>query len=1064
MLDNISEPEDKKEESENNKNINNNDNKNEDEMIKLLKKLDNQIKENKTKSILNLPRYNIDLDFDLDVDITSEKKTNINNKQNNDIIIGESNKEKNDKNSEINIEIDDISEKEEEKEKLKNINFNKNKDLKQENNYEEKDEERISLDNNDNDSNNVNNNKENENSSKKDSIDENNNLLNSSKKEEINNNNINNDNNEDKDIAQENNNNNNNKDMNDIKNNMETIESKYEDCNSMGIENIPKNLNPESNFNEKNEENNNKNNLEATEEVIIEDENKNKEIKDNSNKQENSDKNNASSELEISEKAEIESKKSEKNNKKEKKNSVDIAKEEQKKLEIILDEIINLRNNKDELNNNEIEKYKVINVDFNHKEKTLDDLIPDISSKIENNETSEKIEKRKHNFMEHKYFEGSITENHLLYLYQDCKISHTELMEKIYKEQGLKNIPEISEENYDKEIFKKNNNILPNNLSKISSLQTLQNFLFKYRLDTDKKISTNCFTYFKYWRFVENDGNSFYRTIMFSVIENFILTNQIIRMNHLISEITCDRFVAIYKENNINYDIPFYILGVILYLLENNKTEEAYSIFIKSYSLKDGFFDKMLIIYLRNITYDYVNELLELCKDEEIIKKYEILNINTDINKELIKTMNIEPEFFFTFLMPHFFDINLIIYWIDNDLCQPNDGIINFKDEDNPELPNISIAYFFSSFHKIYWKKRIQQNQSIEKIIANDIITMNKLTYELKSKAKCNICKKNDIFIFLVEKKIKICKTCLNDYIDEISNTRKESLIKNNYIGKEFYTRPILLKSDFYLNDFEFIEIKEDYNMINYLQLKLTISCSQCKNFFTKKNLNNLKCKCLLCDKCLTDMINTITQGKKILNIYEKNNLGKIKCIICNGNFDYNNTIEYLKDIKESDKDKAINRMMEYANTLCFICGDKVREKSNNSNNINNSNNNGNISNSDFIQDESSINNEEEKEKEKYSEIKKYKIIKLKREGEKNKGIDYIDTNHVICMDCFEKNKTNNILNTSSDEDEENSKNKYYINFKEGACFCCLCNKKHFLLDKIQKDGNCCKSSICSLI
>ena len=74
MLDNISEPEDKKEESENNKNINNNDNKNEDEMIKLLKKLDNQIKENKTKSILNLPSYNIDLDFDLDVDITSEKK------------------------------------------------------------------------------------------------------------------------------------------------------------------------------------------------------------------------------------------------------------------------------------------------------------------------------------------------------------------------------------------------------------------------------------------------------------------------------------------------------------------------------------------------------------------------------------------------------------------------------------------------------------------------------------------------------------------------------------------------------------------------------------------------------------------------------------------------------------------------------------------------------------------------------------------------------------------------------------------------------------------------------
>ncbi len=109
--------------------------------------------------------------------------------------------------------------------------------------------------------------------------------------------------------------------------------------------------------------------------------------------------------------------------------------------------------------------------------------------------------------------------------------------------------------------------------------------------------------------------------------------------------------------------------------------------------------------------------------------------------------------------------------------------------------------------------------------------------------------------------------------------------------------------------------------------------------------------------------------------------------------------------------------------------------------------------------------NEEEKEKEKYNEIKKYKIIKLKKEGERNKGIDYIDCEHVICFECFEKNKVNNILHVSnSSDDEQDESNKYFIDVTNGTCFCRLCNKKHFLLDKSSKDSACCKTALCSLI
>ena len=74
-------------------------------------------------------------------------------------------------------------------------------------------------------------------------------------------------------------------------------------------------------------------------------------------------------------------------------------------------------------------------------------------------------------------------------------------------------------------------------------------------------------------------------------------------------------------------------------------------------------------------------------------------------------------------------------------------------------------------------------------------------------------------------------------------------------------------------------------------------------------------------------MIIQTTKGKKILNVYEKNNLYKMSCPICGLLFSYDDAIEHLKEIKQSDKDNAIKRMMEYASTLCLICGEKVRKK-----------------------------------------------------------------------------------------------------------------------------------------
>ena len=878
---------------------------------------------------------------------------------------------------------------------------------------------------------------------------------------------------------------NNKESLNNIKNNG-SIKSHSIEVQEEEKEISSHNINPGG----KNEENNinNLNNLNINNEVEVNNNKNEEEKKEKKDQKEKSDNN--SSDLEISEKQETASRKSKKskisteaqnqniniqqvppaleiqqlstadvNEEKKEKNKDKLkskklgelsSSEDKKKFKEILNKIKEFRKDKIDENKIKLEKYPVINLDFNYQEETLDDLIPSLSKKIEENEPSKEVEKRKLNFMAHNYFEGIISTSNLLQLVPECQISHIESMQKIHKEKGLKNLPKITEEeNYSKKIFgEKDENLIKSN--KIGDVDCLENFLYKYHLENNEEISSKSYKYFPYWRSVESDGNSFYRAAMFAVIENFIVKNLREQLNQIISEITCDRFIQIYKDKEIDYKIPFYILSTILFLLENNKIEEAYFLFIKSYWLKDNSFDNMLIIYLRYICFDYVKEILELCKDEEILKKCDtkITKDDININKELIKTMNVEPDFFIICLMPYLFDINIIIFYLDRDLTKPKEGLVKLIDEEYPDLPFISLGYFFSSYHRIYWREWINEEPVIKKIFCNEDYEMKKLIHELKSNKKCKNCKNNEFVVFL-EKKIMVCKNCLNDYINELSIKRKEALLKDNYIGKEYYSRAMKLNEEKNLDDFEFIELKEDYNMINYLQQKLSVQCSKCQNFFTKKNLNNLKCKCLLCDKCLNDIIIKITDGKKILNIYEKNILNKMKCSICGYSFSYEDAIDHLKDIKQSDKNNAIKRMGEYASTLCLICAEKVREKNDN---VSISNNN-------------EEKNEEEKEKEKYNEIKKYKIIKLKKEGERNKGIDYIDCEHVICFECFEKNKVNNILHVSnSSDDEQDESIKYFIDVTNGTCFCRLCNKKHFLLDKSSKDSACCKTALCSLI
>ena len=712
----------------------------------------------------------------------------------------------------------------------------------------------------------------------------------------------------------------------------------------------------------------------------------------------------------------------------------------------IINDIKNLKSEDNNIKDIDIDKYPTITFDMNQKEETLDDIIPNFKSIIKQNKNE--TEKRKHNFISHNYFEWTIEASPLLELIPDCKISHDELLSKIYKEEGLHNIPEIND-NYEEIIFE---NLLENN--PIGNVEELKSFIYRYNFQDNTKVTVSCLKAFNFWRNTLGDGNSFYRAFMFSLLEYYILNNSINELNEIISEITSDKLLEIYKKQELEYNIPFTILGAILKLLSNNNIEKAYELFIKSYCLKNGSFDKMLIIYLKHISYIYVDEVIELSKEEQ---NQEIPHNN--INKELITTMNIEPSFFIICLMSYLFDINIRIFWLDKDLIQCKDGVINFIDEENTEnLPLISLGYFFSSYHIIYSVEL--KDEFINKIFNTKSNVLSRLTCQINNKNKCQICKGQKYIIFL-KQNFKVCKNCLEKYINKISSFRNESLNNDNYIGQEYYSRPFHLKDNYFLNDIEFIEIKEETNIINYLQHTASIVCSKCKGNFDEKNLNNLNCKCLLCDKCLEEMILEITGGLKILNSFEKRNLGKTSCTSCGGDLSYEDALEHLKDIKEKDRKNAINRMKNYINTKCLICGNDVRKNENMD---------------DYVRDNSEETEEENNtiQKNKYIEIKKYKKIKIRKENDKRKGIDYLDIEHVICYDCYEKNimhsnitfskengnnnKGEDDISSSDYEDNKYKRGEYYIDYEEGECFCFICNKKHYLIDKSVRNGGCCSS------
>ena len=634
---------------------------------------------------------------------------------------------------------------------------------------------------------------------------------------------------------------------------------------------------------------------------------------------------------------------------------------------------------------------------LDEEEKNFSDCFASFNDII-NKEGKNIKQNKKKNFLFQNNFKNKINqEEKLSKIISELEKSHPQIMEENEKKTNLDELIPTLNENFDDKILGENEIIKKFN-SPIGRLEDTKNFIYKFDAHKNYHLMINAYKHFNYWRPSLSDGNSFYRVFMYSLIENYITNQNINELKKLICDIIQEDYITLYRNKGIDVDIVLQIIKKILFLLENNQIEESYKIFNKAYRLKNHYFDYTMIFYLRNIVYKYTKEVYNIYNNnlkEKNKDKDDLINIDA------INEFGIEPEFFILIFIPYLFDVNLKIFWVDGNLQKNEDGFIDFVDDENEgKFPYIIMGYFFSNFFPLYSNKI---NDNLNKIINERYIRMTKLTYCDENKKICPICNNETEQVIFLQKKFIICKPCLISHVDKIIMKRTLSLNNEDYYGFEYYNRPIHLQDDYYINNYEIIELKKE-NISNLLLRNQTMSCCQCQ-IKIEKNEYLMNCGCFYCEKCFMINLKNSTNGYMYINEFEKQNntFEKVICS-CGKNFDISYASKIYKPSNE-ERNNAKERMKIYVKTLCYQCLQKLVEYDNENNN--------------------------------YKIIEKFHKVYIKKESEKRNNIEYYDGQHIICKNCYVKQKKL-ILNEQETNEEEESNQKIIR-----QNFCKICNRNH---------------------
>ena len=628
-------------------------------------------------------------------------------------------------------------------------------------------------------------------------------------------------------------------------------------------------------------------------------------------------------------------------------------------------------------------------------------------------------------------------------------------------------------------------NILNNYISPY--LNDVKSFVNTFQLKLKKNILKNI-DYIRY-TLNENNGDTFYRCFVFNLFEKKIVNKDkeylymIIFDLFKIYDLAPDIFNTDDGAKNINNVLGFF--DILRDYIELNSWDKVYEFYT-------GFFQQInhvLIKYAKYNIFLLMSKLYSLNEENDAYDNEIYLNQY----QKIIIDYN-EPTKIIFQLITIIFGINLEILYIENkeenDITEQNYSFDYSKlaknDINNNKIDKIILMHYNNCYHICYKKKDLLANKEIFDSLKESINEISLIQYTKKGKIKCDICNSSKEFIEIINENNNkgICSQCLSNEIDQYLSRRiihiKED-IKKNYINYSYYLRPIelylkeplsikngiennsiIIKNiDYYLiyettfseKISELLNLSEDEtsNIINTniknlndnIESKINgddnDTCMMCA-----KNNNILisSCGCKICDDCMYTLVDSITKSQIILNGYEKKQLFEQdldKCPLCEQKISLNYLIMLLQTQGrnfENETEEATIRMRDYCNSICFNCLKKFE----NENNIEVEHNKM----KNKIKLNVTIN------KHCIKEAKKNKIINQNYENEFENGIDYNDTQHCLCAQCYKKIKIKRIKKINEE------------NFKVVLCNICgvnhLINEKDW--NKIIKSDVCCKCNI----
>lgn len=607
-------------------------------------------------------------------------------------------------------------------------------------------------------------------------------------------------------------------------------------------------------------------------------------------------------------------------------------KDNKKKNETTKKSGVSIRN--DYINNETT--FKIINT--NISETYFHSYFTDFEDKFK--EKTYIFQRRRNSILDNCYFENHlIGEINLI----DKMNSITRKYYDIQKEQYKKALEDLGDFKYFFEVYNKlnpkkhfiKNKTLDNEAnpykSRISSLIEFSKF-YSGKIKSETK---NFPDEIEYFRFSVSDGSSFYRLIVFGILEYYILNNQQESIKILLVDIykILEGKKAQEKElTDQSLGLFFSIMSFILIEMENDSISNAYNILLGAFNSNEDFFDFIFDYYIRSILYliaeDFYKEVFSNpnCKYKKASKK--VLNDDEieDVNLNLILNKKNEAFKLCFQLIPMIFNINISIYSFDGCISEKSNTVkykihefnnVNEKGNDK----RINLIYNMSHFCIAYIKNSNQLS-----IISqyNSLFVVDNPVLNIEEDKICSRCKNKTQFINIPYYKISICHHCFQSLVNFVFCNRVCYMNKENYLSREYYTKHIEIFKDVYINDYLYFLIMKE-NKSTTIRNLITTLCFYCdKNMDNNNQILTLNCKCQYCKDCMTKCLVEGTNNWIILNQFDKillqhNKVPIMRCC-CNEILPSEEAASKLSMNINDYKAESLKRLNSYVTSFCFVC------------------------------------------------------------------------------------------------------------------------------------------------